>query len=769
MKVLTQPVIKQSRHNEEARTAKEWLDALVSGACTLPVFLSGAGDLLHRAPDAGWDLLSLVDQYYRRGKISAELFGTVKAHLQGLLVGKGAAAKVSMPLPTMQDEPPPKAPVSATIAMPVPDALSEPVSAPVPIANSVPVSMPVSLPVSVPAYIARSLPVSMPISVPHIVRSVPVSVPVGAAPETPVPRDTTLSPAPRALAVGDVLRGRYRVQGVLGRGGMGTVFAAADQYRVDRSGGDQRIALKVLHTEIIKRPRLFAELRREFQHLQSLSHPNIVRVHEFDRDGDLAFFTMEYLSGALLSRVLSVGDSGPPYRPYALAIVRDVGAAIAHAHARGVVHGDLNPANIFITDAGEVRVLDFGASHQLHHGPWISEFDDHRPIAVATPTFASCQVLEGEVADARDDVYALACVAYALFSGKHPFNDETALQARTARATPDRPKGLDRGQWNALREGLRFDRERRPSDIQSWLDRLDLKSAAPRLPALQYLLEVRPQRSSVMQWSAAAALIALIAAGAWLFAGHDPASARAVNTMSAWINSVFPHHARIQSNRTIPSSDGSDAAGSQPAPAIEPPAKPSPKPAAAAGAPPAPPERSSARPGSTADPLAPAQPSLASPSTPRAPPAAPSPARAPIGAVSASAAAPAAIPSGAAAGQNGYASRARIELAADNVEVPAGDAMARIMVHRSRSLRDEVSFKWWTESGTAKPGQDFVPVKTQVEYIENGKNSADLVVPIVMDPARRAARSFYVVIDEASDNAGLGPRTLTMVTIPGTE
>jgi hypothetical protein len=95
--------------------------------------------------------------------------------------------------------------------------------------------------------------------------------------------------------------------------------------------------------------------------------------------------------------------------------------------------------------------------------------------------------------------------------------------------------------------------------------------------------------------------------------------------------------------------------------------------------------------------------------------------------------------------------------------------MARIMVHRSRSLRDEVSFKWWTESGTAKPGQDFVPVKTQVEYIENGKNSADLVVPIVMDPARRAARSFYVVIDEASDNAGLGPRTLTMVTIPGTE
>src|ERR1700719_5416622 len=102
MKVLTQPVIKQSRHHEEDRSAKEWLDALVNGACDLPAFLSGAGNLLRTAPDAGWDLLSLVDQYYRRGKISAELFSAVKAHLQGILVGKGSAGERNMPSPTMQ-------------------------------------------------------------------------------------------------------------------------------------------------------------------------------------------------------------------------------------------------------------------------------------------------------------------------------------------------------------------------------------------------------------------------------------------------------------------------------------------------------------------------------------------------------------------------------------------------------------------------------------------------------------------------------------------
>jgi serine/threonine protein kinase len=765
MKVLTQPVIKQAGHDEESRSAKEWLDALVSGACDLRGFLSGTGDLLRRAPDAGWDLLALVDQYYRRGKISAELFSTVKAHLQGLLVGKGTAADVRAPMPTMQDEPRPKHPASATVAMPVPDAASEPVSVPVPVAASLPVSkpvsMPVSMPVSVPARIAKRVPVSVPISVPHIARSVPVSVPVDAAPETPLPRDTTRSSPLRSLAVGDLLRGRYRVQGVLGRGGMGTVFAAADQYRIDRSGGDQRIAIKVLHTEIIKRPRLFAELRREFQHLQSLSHPNIVRVHEFDRDGDLAFFTMEHLSGALLGQVLSNADSDALYRPYALAIVRDVGAAIAHAHARGVVHGDLNPANIFITDNGEVRVLDFGASHQLHHGPWISEFDDQRPIAVATPTYASCQVLEGEVADARDDVYALACVAYALLSGKHPFNDDTALVARTSRTIPKRPNGLTGQQWNALREGLLFDRERRPSDIKSWLDRLNLRAAAPRLPALQYLMEARPRPQSVMTWITVAALLALLVAGTLLFAAHDYSLVRTRKAVNAWIASSFPHGPPIRSQHTIPASDDNPAFGGQPEPAIEPTTR---RPAAPAGVAP---EHSSVHPNSTAEPPPPAQPGLASSSKSRAPVTLPSAAHPPVAA--ASPPAPAAAPAGAAAGQNGYASRARIELAVDNVEVPAGEAVARIVVHRSRTLRDDVSFKWWTESGTAKPGQDFVPVKTQVEHIETGKNSVNLVVPIVMDPARRGARSFYVVIDEASDNAALGPRTLTMVTIPGTE
>jgi serine/threonine protein kinase len=428
------------------------------------------------------------------------------------------------------------------------------------------------------------------------------------------------------------------------------------------------------------------------------------------------------------------------------------------------VHGDLNPANIFITDDGEVRVLDFGASHQLHHGPWISEFDDQRPIAVATPSFASCQVLEGEVADARDDVYALACIAYALLSGKHPFRDDTALKARSSRMTPARPAGLARGQWNALREGLRFDRDRRPSDVQAWLERLDLRGAAPRLPALQNLMEARPRRKSVTKWSATAALITCAAAAVWLFGTRDFSLVRTGAAVSAWITSLYPHDVRMRSNIRIRTPDQNDAPGGRPEPATEPPTLP----AATAAAPP---EHPAARPETTADSRTPAQPGAAptskgAPSSKVAPTStSPSSAASP----SPNSRAPLTTASPALPGQNGNGSRARIELAVDNVEVAPGEAMARIAVHRSRSFREDVSFKWWTESGTAKPGLDFVPVKTQVEHIESGKNSVNLVVPIVMDPARRAARNFYVVIDEASDNAGLGPRTLTMVTVPGAE
>jgi len=436
------------------------------------------------------------------------------------------------------------------------------------------------------------------------------------------------------------------------------------------------------------------------------------------------------------------------------------------------VHGDLNPGNIFITDNGEVRVLDFGAAHRLHRGPWISEFDNQQQIAVATRGFASCQVLEGEAADARDDVYALACLAYVLLAGDNPFQDNTALKARSLGQTPARPRGLNQRQWNALLVGLNFDREQRPSDMQAWLDRLDLRMAAPNLPRLLSLWTVRPRRRGGRTWAIAAAMAAVILASGWWVAADVDSVAQAAATVSTGMDAMFSQFAH---GFAVPLWDKGLALIRKPQPVIEAPAS--------LGEPadgtieqstteetttktprtePRTPDSRLIRPVSPAKTVGRVSDKLTMPA--RAPMVAAAPS--PTAAGAASATTP---PPGVSMDQNGTLARARIELAADNVDVAPMEPMAHVVVRRSRNLRGDVSFNWWTESGTAKPGRDFVPERTQVERIDNGQNSVSLVIPVVLDPARHESRSFYVVIDQPSDNATLGSRTLAMVTLPGSD
>ncbi len=496
------------------------------------------------------------------------------------------------------------------------------------------------------------------------------------------------APPRQETAVGDVLERRYLVRAVLGRGGMGTVFEAIDRDLPADGYGDRRVALKILHGAAVGIASSDTDLRREFQHLRALSHPNIVRVREFHAGREMSFFTMEHLSGVLLSTIVA---AGPVHRSYAGVILREVGAAVAYAHSRGIVHGDLKPDNIFITDAGEIRVLDFGAAHRLHQSP--NDGPPESRIGTATSIYASCQLLEGEPTDTADDVYALACVAIVLLSGAHPFENCAAVLARHRRLKPRRPRGLNQRQWRALRAGLHFDRKRRPPHIQAWLERLDFGLPALPLPALPILLASRPTSRGVTRWVAGSAAAASITAVGWCM-GTD-------------------HHAPI--HLVAPSGVPRRDAAVEAAP-VSPVLTPAPRPA-----------------------------TIAAGLVDKAP--------LPVATVPSLVAGPA---------------RARIELAADNVDVTAGDNAARIIVRRRHNLRGEVSFSWWTESGTAKAGRDFVAAQSQIEHMSDGVDFVRLLIPLLGAGPRQEARSFYVVIDKSSDEAAVGPRTLQMVTIlPG--
>jgi serine/threonine protein kinase len=788
----SEPAERAEPHMNDEGAALAWLDTLVSGSCTAEEFLAAVDDQIHGKGDAAWELLSRLDQYYRRGKIKTDTFLMLKSRIEDSAldgdenVSASLAATVAARLAATAS---PRSHVSTLVTAPVtasqtkvsPDsrAAAPRSAAPRPAANQTAApqaaapqaaapqaaapqstayqsAAPHAAPPQSTAYQAAAPHAAPPQSTAYQAAAPHAAPPQStayqaAAPHAAPPQSTAYqAAAPREVAIGDLLRNRYRIVGVLGRGGMGTVFEAMDEYRVDLPTTSQRLAVKVLHSAVAHREELLAELQREFQHLQLLSHPNVVRVHEFDRDGDIAFFTMEFLNGALLSQVLNArkGIALALARAHALAIMRDSGAALAHAHSRGVVHGDINPQNIFITNAGELRVLDFGASHKLPRDGWAvgGEWSAREPVA--TPGYASCQLLEGQYPDARDDVFAFACVAYVLLSGRHPFPNRTAIEARTQNLRPPRPPGITSHQWSVLREGLRWEREQRPADIGEWLDRFGLAGAARQLPNLPLIVNTPMTPKLNFKRVAAGILVAalLAAVGLWAVSNYDSL----VQQVTAWTGRA---RSAVEDADKLPTVTGPVTADQAPAPAAAPPPA-APAPTTTQASPPTPARMAPASRANstlsalTATPIPPAPSAAARPAvTPKAQPTA----------VARSSA-------GDAAARTANAGSTRIELAADTVDVQAPDTTASIVVNRKGNLHGDAPFTWWTESGTAKPGQDFTPVIPHEGQIESGSASVSLTIPVSGAP-RTKPKSFYVVIDRTDSGPALAGRTLTMVTL----
>jgi serine/threonine protein kinase len=163
---------------------------------------------------------------------------------------------------------------------------------------------------------------------------------------------------------------------------------------------------------------------------------------------------MEFLDGELLSDLLERLRPAAMQRLQAWQIIRQLGAGLAHAHERGIVHGDLNPRNILVTRDGELRILGFGA-------------------AQTTPAYASCELLEvSPAADPRNDLYALACTCYELLNGAHPFAGRPATLARDYGVRATRPAGLTGRQWRTLQAGLSWHRAGRSMSIHAWIQKL---------------------------------------------------------------------------------------------------------------------------------------------------------------------------------------------------------------------------------------------------------------------------------------------------------
>jgi serine/threonine-protein kinase len=213
-----------------------------------------------------------------------------------------------------------------------------------------------------------------------------------------------------------LLAGRYRLERRLGRGGMGTVYAATD------TALERAVAVKLIREDLTGNVEAAERFRREARLAASFTHPNVVTVHDFGvAAGTHAFLVMELLEGLSLREALR--DHGPMASRRVVEIVGGVAAAVEAAHRRQLIHRDLKPENILLarTEAGEVpKVLDFGIAKALPTSTQTTA-DTGSGLLLGTPHYMAPEQLSGGPASPSWDVWALAVVSYELLTGVHPF------------------------------------------------------------------------------------------------------------------------------------------------------------------------------------------------------------------------------------------------------------------------------------------------------------------------------------------------------------
>ena len=246
---------------------------------------------------------------------------------------------------------------------------------------------------------------------------------------------------------------------------MGIVFRATDLEAVRLERSRCEVALKVLRIDLRE---MEAALFDEVEKTRRMQQENIVDVYGFEADEASSFMVMELLSGIPLSEFVTRSwPTGMPLRQ-ALPYIEQMGAALSYAHRQGLVHSDFKPSNVMIS-AESVKVLDFGIARMVRAAEASAQDE---ALTGVTPIFASCEMLEQRPADKRDDVFCLGLVVYFLLSGRHPFNDLTALDARARRLTVPPIRGLTRKQNTALQQALRFEKRERTSSIEELVEQL---------------------------------------------------------------------------------------------------------------------------------------------------------------------------------------------------------------------------------------------------------------------------------------------------------
>jgi len=293
-------------------------------------------------------------------------------------------------------------------------------------------------------------------------------------------RSTTLSDP----LVDRLLDGRYAIESRLARGGMASVYLATD-IRLER-----KVAVKVMHSALAEDPDFVARFNREARAAARLSHPAVVSVYDQGTDDGHVFLVMEYVAGTTLREVLR--ERGRLSPGEAVAIMDHVLAALATAHAAGLIHRDVKPENVLVTPDGRVKVADFGLARAIA-GTTVTRDDS---TLLGTAAYISPEQVQDGTADARSDVYAAGVMFFELLTGSAPFTGESPIAVAYRHLSDDVPppssraSGIPRELDDVVRRATARDPDARFADgremhtaLVQARDQIGLHGTVPAPPA----------------------------------------------------------------------------------------------------------------------------------------------------------------------------------------------------------------------------------------------------------------------------------------------
>ena len=309
-----------------------------------------------------------------------------------------------------------------------------------------------------------------------------------------------------------LLNNRYALGEMIGTGGMADVYIG-DDTRLNR-----KVAIKVLRRDLARDPSFVARFKKEALAAGGLNHPGIVAVYDSGDENDSPYIVMELISGQTLRQVMQQGLI-PQGR--ALEIIEGILQALEYSHKESIVHRDIKPGNIMITDSGDIKVMDFGIARATDD---IGATMTNTWNVIGTAQYLSPEQATGELADGRSDLYSLGCLMYELLTGRPPFTGDTpvsiAYQHVSSPITPASQvkPGLSTDIDRMLEVVLSKDPNNRYQDASAML--ADLQRVIKGEPVTTKIQKIFPRRKLLSAITAVVAAVVLVGAGVFFSGGN---------------------------------------------------------------------------------------------------------------------------------------------------------------------------------------------------------------------------------------------------------